>query len=108
MTRTLALLSALLVAGCRSIAGPTTDSLSFADMQSLNPGVSGSWILAEHPYARDVDRGPDGRIRRLTYWVTDPNGKPRGLVLRFDANEVLVEKQYGGPIVRPPDSRAGK
>ena len=109
MSRTASLLLPLLLAACSGIAVPGVKTLSFAEMQSLNPGVAASWILAEYPFARDVDRGPDGRVARMTYWVNDPTGKARGLVLKFDGNEVLSEKQYGGPLIRPPPTpEAGK
>jgi hypothetical protein len=93
---------ALPAAGCSSVAGPTQKTLSFAQMQALNPGVEGEWILAEYPFAREVERRPDGSLLRLGYWVTDPQGKARPLVLQFDRSGVLSAKQYGGPLVRPP------
>jgi hypothetical protein len=86
------------LAGCGS--GPAR-SLSFAQMQSLNPGVHAGWVLEEYPFARP-ERGPDGRVRTVRLPVTDPQGRPQSVTLAFDANEVLVEKRYSGPIVRPP------
>lgn len=91
-----------LFGGCSSIASPTEDTLSFAQMQALNPGVDGEWILSEYPFARNVERRRDGSLLRMGYWVTDPQGKPRPLMLHFDASGTLVRKQYGGPVVRPP------
>jgi hypothetical protein len=96
MLGSLALLAAL--AGC---AGGPTRSLSFAQMQSLNPGVSAAWVLEEYPFGR-VEHGPDGRVRSVRYPVTDPQGRAHSVTLTFDGNEVLASKSYSGPIVRPP------
>lgn len=91
------------VGGCGSFASPTAERMSFAQMQALNPGVSGDWVLYEHPYARDVVRDPGTRsVRRLSYWVDDPRGDSRPLMLHFDDRGVLARKEYGGPIIRPP------
>ncbi len=95
----LALALALAWGGCAG--GPTSRTLSFAEMQSLNPGVTASWVLDEYPDGR-VERGPDGRVRSIRYPVTDPLGKAQSVTLTFDANEVLADKRYSGPIVRPP------
>lgn len=97
-------LAAFVAAGaCGSVRGPTTKTLSFAQMQMLNEGVDGEWILSEYPDARAVSRRPDGTLQQLTYWVNDPEGRGRGLVMHFDETGTLVRKDYGGPIVRPPD-----
>ena len=103
-----ALLSALLLpatglVGCSSVAGPTSKQMSYAVVQALNPGVDGEWVLSEYPYAKQVQRRPDGSLQSLGYWVDDPQGKNRPLMLHFDAEGVLVNKQYGGPHVRPPE-----
>jgi hypothetical protein len=90
------------LAACSSVAGPTQKTLTFAQMQALNPGVEGDWILSEYPIAREVRRRPDGTLERLGYWVTDPQGDARPLMLHFDATGVLERKQYGGPLLRPP------
>lgn len=92
----------LLACACSSVAGPTQKTLSFAQMQMLNPGVEGEWILAEYPFATQVARRADGSLERVGYWVTDPEGKARPLMLHFDGAGVLASKQYGGPHVRPP------
>lgn len=92
-----------LLAACGSFAGPTDRSMSFAAMQSLNPGVDGEWVLREHPDGREVVRDPrTGRVRQLSYWVRDPGGDNRPLVLHFDGQGILLRKDYGGPIIRPP------
>jgi hypothetical protein len=99
----LALVGVLVLAGLASgcAGGPTSSSLSFAQMQSLNPGVSAGWILEEYPFGR-VDRAPNGQVRTVRYDVTDPQGNTQTVTLGFDENEVLARKQYSGPIVRPP------
>ncbi len=93
----------VLLCGCSSIAGPTASTMSFAQMQALNPGVDGAWILSEYPFARDVQRRPDGSLQSMGFWVTDPQGQTRPLMLFFDEGGTLLRKQYGGPVVRPPD-----
>lgn len=92
----------VLLCGCSSVASPTASTMSFAQMQALNPGVDGEWILAEYPFARDVRRRPDRSLQSMGYWVTDPQGKTRPLMLHFDETGTLLRKQYGGPLVRPP------
>ena len=100
--RTVSMGVLVLLCGCSSVASPTADTLSFAQMQALNPGVDGEWILSEYPFARDVQRRSDGSLARMGYWVTDPQGKTRPLMLHFDGTGTLQQKQYGGPLVRPP------
>jgi len=98
------LLFALALAACASGGrGPADDALSFAAMQSINPGVDGEWILAEYPFARQVRRHPNGRVQFLGYTVEDPQGKSRPLALNFDENGILASKEYGGPIIRAPE-----
>lgn len=80
--------------------------MSFASMQMLNEGVDGEWILAEYPDTREVRRRPDGTLQRLTYWVNDPQGRGRGLVMHFDETGTLTRKDYGGPVVRPPEKNS--
>jgi len=91
----------LVLPGCGS--NPLARTLSFAQAQALNPGVSADWILNEYPNAR-VSRRKDGTIARMEYRVTDPNGKTRKLFLEFDGRGVMVRKQYLGPIIRPPQN----
>lgn len=108
----LLLLLALPAAACGSTrkGGLQRPTLSFGVVQTLNPGVDGRWILEEFPEARSVERAPDGRLTRLTYDVLDPQGRSRRVVLEMDASEVLLRKDYSGPLVRPtsPDREAGR
>jgi hypothetical protein len=80
---------------------PRERRLDFATVQTLNPGVDGRWVLEEFPQATNVERDARGRIRQVSYGVTDPQGKAQTLTLHFDENEVLTRKQYSGPLVRP-------
>lgn len=98
MMRSLPLLALLFVlAGCAAGSG---GRLSYANVQSLNPGVTAQWVLREFPQGQ-VRRGLDGRVQTIRYRVTDPRGSPQTLELGFDANEVLREKRYSGSVVRP-------
>ncbi len=76
--------------------------MSYAAMQSLNPGVASTWILEEYPYARDVARRAGGTIERMDYLVEDPRGDSQSLSLFFDERGILTHKRYEGPHVRPP------
>lgn len=93
----------LVVPGCGSFASPTSNQLTYAQVQAFNPGVEGEWILSEYPFARDVVRRADGSICSMGFWVDDPQGRSRPLMLHFDANGILERKEYGGPHVRPPE-----
>jgi hypothetical protein len=105
--RRLALLAALLLTSCGGLAA--SRRISYANVQTLNPGVDGRWVLEEFPEPSGVDRGPDGRIQRLSYGVTDPQGKPQTLNLWFDEHEVLQRKDYSGRVLRPlPTSAPGR
>jgi hypothetical protein len=91
--------SLLCLAACGCSGG--AKRISYATVQTLNPGVDARWVLEEFPNARGVDRGPDGRIRSLQYGVDDPRGKRQTLVLHFDEHETLTRKDYSGRLVRP-------
>ena len=95
----------LVLASCGSVA--PDKRLSYANVQTLNPGVDGRWVLEEFPNATEVRRDEAGRLDRLSYAVTDPQGKPRSVTLWFDDREVLERKEYSGPLVRPPPMTSG-
>lgn len=85
--------------------GPQDDALTFAQMQSLNRGVSADWVIAEYPFARNVQRRANGTIAQMGYLVADPLDDTQTLVLFFDQTGVMTHKQYSGPIVRPPEQQ---
>lgn len=94
---------ALLVLACGTFRAPAERAMSFAEMQSLNAGVSGAWVLEEYPFARSVQRHANGQIAELGYVVEDPADDSRALTLRFDTRGVLTQKLYDGPWIRPPE-----
>jgi len=94
------------LAGCGSTSGPGAKRMSFANMQAINPGVDSEWLLAEYPFARNVNRRPDGSLKSLGYNVDDPQGKSRPVMFHFDTTGTLERKQYGGPVIRPPPPQA--
>ena len=104
---TLLLLGSLLLTtvacGSTNSYGPPGRRMSFAAMQSINPGVEGEWIVEEFPFARGVNRRTDGSLQMASYEVQDPQGKNRRLTLHFDQTGMLVRKQYAGPLIRPPE-----
>ena len=87
---------------CGTFATPGQDRMSYAAMQSLNPGVSSTWLLEEYPFARNVARRGNGTIERMEYLVEDPRGDSQSLSLYFDERGVLTHKRYAGPHIRPP------
>ena len=99
------LLAVLAIAGLAACASPLGDKLSYAQVQSLNPGVSASWVLSECPFGK-AQRAPDGKVRTISYNVKDPQGKSQSLRLDFDQNEILSRKLYAGPVVRPGGSHS--
>ena len=82
-------------------SNPTTQRLSYAEVQSLNPGVNVDWVVREFPNAR-MSRDRAGRVRQTEHGVTDPYGKSQSLFLDFNECGVCVKKTYSGTVVRPP------
>lgn len=96
-------LALVLLPACSSIGGSRSrQRLTFAEMQALNPGVRGAWVVSRFPFARQTSRRPDGSLQRLVYSVTDPHGRVEDVTLDFDARGVLVRKHYAGAWLRPP------
>jgi hypothetical protein len=93
---------ALLLTACGMM--PTDERITYATVQTLNPGVDGAWILQEHPEARNVVRAANGRVQRLEYRVTDPQGRGQTLVLHFDEFGILERKEYSGRLLKPLDA----
>ena len=98
----LALALVVLLAACGGSRTTRPGTLSFAQMQTINPGVSAEWLLQEYPFARNVQRHPNGAVSQMSFQVTDPQNKGRGLMLFFDERGILTRKNYAGPFVRPP------
>ena len=82
-------------------AGPSSNRLTYAQVQALNPGVTADWVLAEYP-GGSVQRDQAGRVRMTEHGVTDPYGKGQSLFLEYDARGVCVKKTYTGAVLRPP------
>lgn len=101
-------LLACLAAGCGSVGEDRR--LTYATVQSLNPGVDGRWVLEEFPQAQGISRRPDGSLERLQYRVVDPHGHGQRLTLHFDEFGVLARKEYSGTLIKPldPDAQAGR
>jgi hypothetical protein len=112
--RALALPLLVLLTACGLTACGLTDKdrrISYATVQTLNPGVDGRWILEEFPHASGVTRRPDGTLQTIQYRVSDPQGRGQTLTLHFDEFGVLARKAYSGPLVKPlgpdPESQRG-
>ena len=86
-----------LLAACAS----SSQCLTYAQVQALNPGISACWVLSEFP-GGGVTRWPDGTPKTITYQVRDPAGRRQSLQLEFDASGILTRKCYSGPVRRPP------
>jgi hypothetical protein len=99
------LLAVLAVAALAACSSPFSSKLSYAQMQSLNPGVPAGWVLSEWPFGQ-VTKSQAGTIEAISYTVEDPQGKSRSLRLEFDPQEILRRKVYSGPIVRPGGSHS--
>jgi hypothetical protein len=108
----LRLLGLLPIVACAVGCGVVTEDrrLTYATVQTLNPGVDSRWVLEEFPQATGLSRRPDGTIERLQYRVVDPHGHGQSLTLHFDEFGVLARKDYSGPLIKPldPDTQAGR
>ncbi|MHC5011635.1 MAG: hypothetical protein ACYTG6_11935 [Planctomycetota bacterium] len=96
--RLLSLITGLVLAGCAS--NPFSDTLSYGQAQTLNPGLTADWVLAEYPFGT-VTRGQGNRVESIRYTVRDPHGSTQTLVLFFDAQGILRRRQYSGRVLRP-------
>ena len=99
------LLTVLLLASLAACSSSSGGKLSYAQVQSLNPGVPASWVLSEYPCGK-VDRTPDGKVQSISYSVKDPRAKTQSLRLDFDCNEILSRKLYSGAVLRPGGSHS--
>jgi hypothetical protein len=99
------LLVLMVLLGVTACAGPFSKKLSYANVQSLNPGLEASWILEEFPFGQ-VTRTADDRVESIVYNVTDPHGKNQTLYLGFDERGILRDKRYSGRVLMPGSSYA--
>ena len=68
----------------RPAASPFGSKLSYAQVQSLNPGVPAGWVLSECPFGKVTRVAGRGRSRRSRTRVEDPRGQAQSLRLEFD------------------------
>lgn len=103
-----ALLAALSLAACSSgiklpaLSMPgTADGLSYAEVQSVHPGVTAAQVRDAFGDPLATARRDDGSVERMEYVALDAKGDRHRLVLDFDGKGVLVGKQFTGPVLRP-------
>ena len=75
--------------------------LSYAQVQSIQPGLSAPQIRDAFGPPMSAARGPEGRVSRMEYVALDAKQGRARLILEFDARETLVTKTYTGEISRP-------
>ena len=78
-----------------------SSDLSFAQVQTIQPGLSAAQIKDAFGTPLNVSRGDGGRVTRMEYAALDAKQSRSRLILDFDAREILVTKTYTGEIVRP-------
>jgi hypothetical protein len=92
MARRILLLAAALMTACggviRSAPGGRPDALSYAQFQSLEPGMTAKAIVGAFGAPADTLRR-DGRVRGLKYWCENAAGEVVELRLLFSAEERL-------------------
>jgi hypothetical protein len=92
----------VLLSGCSSVdrvvGSRSGTELAYGDVQVIQKGLTAAQVLDAFGPPNRTDRTPDGKVSGLEYSVTDPAGDRAWLRLRFDAREVLVEKQYTGAV----------
>jgi outer membrane protein assembly factor BamE (lipoprotein component of BamABCDE complex) len=96
----LALLASTLLGACSSLKKSSSD-LSFAQVQTIQPGLSAAQIKDAFGTPLNLTRGDGGRVTRMEYAALDAKQSRSRLILDFDAREILVTKTYTGEIVRP-------
>ena len=77
------------------------DGLSYAQVQTIQPGLSAAQIRDSFGPPMSAARGPEGRVTRMEYAAMDAKQSRARLILEFDARETLVTKTYTGEVVRP-------
>jgi len=78
-----------------------TSDLSYAQVQTIQPGLSALQIKDAFGAPLNLSRGDGGRVTRMEYAALDAKQSRSRLILDFDAREILVTKTYTGEIVRP-------
>ena len=96
------------VGGCSAVSGvgrglglSKDTGLSFAQVQSIQPGLSAAQVRDAFGAPLNMARGSDGRVTRMEYVALDAKKSRERLVLGFDEREILVTKTYSGEILRP-------
>jgi hypothetical protein len=91
-----AVCAALALAGCSSLGLQKGTELSYGQVQTIQLGLTAGQIRDAFGEPAGLDRGPDGKIRRMTYPTLDAQSSKARLNLEFDAREVLIRKDYTG------------
>jgi hypothetical protein len=103
--RSLVVACALVVAvgcqGMKQLGGRSGDELSYAQVQSIQPGLTATQVLDSFPSPGRMSRGPNGKVTELDYAAMDAKQGKARLVLGFDANEVLVSRRFTGAPLKP-------
>lgn len=102
-TANLLLVAALLLAGCRTVGRglgiEKGTELSYGQVQTIHPGLTAGQIRDAFGDPATLERGPDGKIRRMSYPTLDAQSNRARLNLEFDAREQLLHKTFTG---QPP------
>jgi hypothetical protein len=93
------LLLASALGACSTLS--KSSDLSFAQVQTIQPGLSAAQIKDAFGAPLNLTRGDGGRVTRMEYVALDAKQSRSRLILDFDAREILVTKTYTGEIVRP-------
>lgn len=93
----------LLVAcgGMRALGGRSGSELTYAQVQTIQPGLTAAQIVDAFGAAGRAQRGPDGKVLVLDYAALDAQNGHQRLVLGFDASERLIEKRFSGGTLKP-------
>lgn len=93
----------LSLAGCGSVSRglglEKGTELSYAQVQTIQNGLTAGQIRDAFGEPGGLERGPDGKVRRMSYPALDAQSNRARLTLEFDAREMLVRKDFSG---RPP------
>ncbi len=105
MRLALALLVASLAGACATVERATGiqkgAELSYGEVQTVQAGLTAAQVADAFGEPGSVERGPDGRVRRMEYAVVDATGSRGRLVLKFDEREVLFAKEDRGAVAKP-------